>query len=119
RYEPGPPPQRITLTYRKTAEGYEWFSDGVDAKGSPTHAEGVIIFDGKYRPVAGNPNWDELAFKPVDAFNTQVTRRKNGNVVQTALRVLSRDGTTLTITTDGVDAAGRMIHEVVVYEKQK
>jgi hypothetical protein len=118
-YEPGLAPQRVTLTYRRKANGYEWFSDGIDAKGNPTHAGGAIVFDGKYRAVTGNPNWDELAFKPVDAFNTQVIRRKGGKVVQTGLRVLSLDGTTLTVSADGVDATGRIIHEVQVYEKQR
>src|SRR5215813_12204622 len=71
RYDPGAPARRVTLTYQKTAKGYEWFSDGVDAKGGPTHSEGVIVFDGKYRGATGNQNWDELAFNPLDAFNSE------------------------------------------------
>jgi hypothetical protein len=114
QYEPGPPPVSVTLTCQRIAEGYAWVSDGVGA----THSEGTIVFDGIFRPASGNRDWDELAFKTIDAFTSEVTRKKNGRVVQTALRVLSHDGTTLTITTEGVDASGRRIHDVVVYEKQ-
>jgi hypothetical protein len=118
RYEPGPPPVSVTLTYQRIAEGYAWVSDGVDSQGRATHSEGTIVSDGIFRPASGGRDWDELSFKPIDAFTSEVTRKKNGRVVQTALRVLSHDGTTLTITTEGVDASGRRIHDVVVYEKQ-
>jgi hypothetical protein len=111
-YEPGPPPAVApTITYTRTADGYDWSASG--------GASGTITFDGKFRPVAGVRNYDEIAFTPRDAYTTEVTRRRGGGVVQTGLRVLSRDGTTLTITFDGIDADGRTIHERVVYEKQR
>ena len=81
--------------------------------------DGITIFDGEYHPVGGSPNWDDVAFKPVEAFTSEVIRRKAGVVVQTARRVLSPDGATLTITTEGVDATGRNVKEVAVYEKQR
>jgi len=118
-YEPGPPPLRLSTTYRKTTEGYAFVSEGLDAQGRPFKVDGAVIFDGQYHPTAGSPNWDEVAFRPIDAFTSEVTRRKAGVVVQTARRVLSPDGTVLTITTNGVDATGRRTKEVAVYEKQR
>lgn len=119
-YEPGPAPKSATIiTYRRTPEGYEWFTGRPTAQGAPAGSSGTIVFDGKFRPVAGNRNYDELAFTPRDALTTLVTRRRAGKVVQTGLRVLSSDGATLTITFDGTDADGRTIHETVVYEKQQ
>src|SRR5215831_7157614 len=34
-YEPGPPPLRLSTTYRKTTEGYAFVSEGLDAQGRP------------------------------------------------------------------------------------
>jgi len=49
---------------------------------------------------------------------TQVTLKKSGKLVQTARGVVSKDGKTMTNTFTGSDAAGRPVHNVVVFDKQ-
>ena len=46
------------------------------------------------------------------------SRRKAGKVVQTARRVVSADGKTMTITTTGVNETGDRINNVGVFDKQ-
>ncbi len=114
---PGPAPQRNSVTYRQTAKGYEWVGETIDTQGRPRRVEGTLIFDCRFHAVAGSPDWDEIAFRRINALTSEVTRRKAGKTVQTARRMLSRDYMNLTITTEGVDANGRRISQVAVYEK--
>ena len=46
------------------------------------------------------------------------TIEKSGKLVQTARGVVSKDGKTMTNTFTGSDAAGRPVHNVVVFDKQ-
>jgi hypothetical protein len=84
------------------------------------HGKGVFVlfFDGKSDPVTGIPDWDASTYKQIDDTTTESTRMKAGKVVQTATRVVSADGKTLTITATGVNATGHQINNVDVYDKQ-
>jgi hypothetical protein len=115
---PGPPPRSQTLTYQAEGQGLRVSVDTVDAQGNAAKASFALFFDGKSYPVTGLPDWDASTYKQVNVSTTESTRTKGGNVVQTATRVVSADGKTLTITATGVDANGRQINNVDVYDKQ-
>ena len=91
---------------------------GVDSAGKPTAAEFTINYDGKDRPMTGNPDADTLSLKRVDALTTEFTQKRAGKVVMTGTRIISRDGKTMTITTKGTDATGRTINDVAAFEKR-
>ena len=63
-------------------------------------------------------NADMTSLKRIDAHTSELTRKKGGKVVQTARRVISTDGKTMTITTTGVDDKSRTVDNVAVYDKQ-
>jgi hypothetical protein len=77
-----------------------------------------VAFNGKDVPVKGSPSYDMTSAKRIDANTTELIRRKAGKVVQTARRVVSADGKTMTITTTGVNESGDRINNVGVFEKQ-
>jgi len=93
-------------------------SKGVDGAGKPTNASWTIVYDGKDRPLIGNPDADVLSLKRVDNFTTEFTQKKAGKVVSTGTRVVSKDGKVLTITTKGTNARGQAINDLEVYDKK-
>jgi hypothetical protein len=69
-------------------------------------------------PVTGNPNWDTVSLKRIDAYTVEFTRKKAGKVVGTGTSVISKDGKTRTITAEGVNAKGEKTSSTAVYDKQ-
>ncbi|HYT88202.1 MAG TPA: hypothetical protein VEL76_05745 [Gemmataceae bacterium] len=51
------------------------------------------------------------------ASKTVATLKKAGKVVQTTTRVVSKDGETLTLTVKGTNAEGRVVNDVLVFDK--
>ena len=120
-YTPGPRPGSETVTYQAAGQGLQGFKYTVtqtDAAGKPTLLEGSLIYDGKDYPAKGTPDYDTVATRRIDANTGETDRKKSGKVVQTVVRVLSKDGKTLTLTTKGVNAKGEAIGSVAVYERQ-
>src|SRR5262245_23751630 len=76
------------------------------AEGKPIDIQFTANYDGKDYPVTGNPDWDTIAIKRIDAYKVEVTPKKAGKVVSTNTRVVSNDGKTMTITEIGVNAKG-------------
>ena len=118
KYDPGPAPKSNTLTIAVTGDAVHVIAKGVDAEGKPTGLEYTSSADGKDAPVKGSPAYDTTSMKRVDASTTVNTRKKAGKVVQSAKRVVSADGKTMTVTTTGTDEKGRKINNVAVYDKQ-
>src|SRR5215470_11799596 len=118
KFSPGPPSQSQTLTYEAVGQGYKVTVKGTDAEGKPIDSQFTANFDGKDYPVSGNPGWDTITWKRIDAYKSESTRKKAGKVVGTATRVVSKDGKTLTLTEEGVTTKGEKFRNTVVYDKQ-
>jgi hypothetical protein len=118
KYSPGPPPQSVTVTYAAADQGVKVTVRGVDEKGTPMSWEYAGGVDGKDFPVTGNPAFDTMSVKRVDANTVEFTRKKAGKVVQTGTNVIAKDGMTRTVTTKGVNEKGEKFNNVAVFEKQ-
>jgi hypothetical protein len=92
--------------------------DGTDAAGKATHTEWMGKLDGKDYPVTGDSTSDARSVKKVDDHNLTFAVKKGGKVLFTGTIVLSADGKTRTVTTEGTDAAGKKITAIAVYDKQ-
>lgn len=114
--DPGPPPTAGGNKYAAVSQGVRVI--GLDANGKPTGPGFVCNYDGKDCPVPGNAVYDTVAWKRIDAYTLEGTRRKAGKVIQTFTRVIARDGKTMTIATQGVNEKGQSINNVAVLEKQ-
>jgi hypothetical protein len=118
KYTPGPPPKQQTSVYSAAGDGIKVTTKGVGPLGMPTTTEYTATFDGKDHAVAGNPDWDAVAIKRIDSHTIEFVRKRAGKVVQTARSVVSKDGTTRTVTTNGMNSQGQKIQTVGVYEKK-
>jgi len=118
-YSPGPPPTNSLNTYEPYGkDGFKYNAFQVDAHGKSLHVTFVAEYDGKDYPITGDPGRDAIFAERIDAYTTHTTNRKDGKITTTSLRVISRDGKTMTITTTGTDAQGRPVHNVGVYDRQ-
>ncbi|HVC19270.1 MAG TPA: hypothetical protein VNE16_04265 [Vicinamibacterales bacterium] len=118
RYSPIPPPRSETVVYEAVPGGVKYIVRRTDADGSRSVLRGVLVQDGRAHAATGTEDYDTVATTRIDAYTGETIRRKDGKVVQTVKRVVSKDGRTLTLTTTGVDARGTSIHNVGVYDRQ-
>jgi hypothetical protein len=120
KYSPGPPPKSQTLNSQAEGQGLKVTVTGINAEGNPISNTFPVVFDGMPHPWgnSNNPNFDASAEARVDAYTVIVSRTKAGKFVGTETVVLSPDGKTLTATTILLDANGRKINNILVYDKQ-
>lgn len=119
KYTPGSPPGSESVTYESAGQGVKYTVRATEADGKPTFLQGSLIYDGKDYPTAGSADYDTVATKQIDAYTGETTRKTSGKVVQVVIRVLSKDGKTLTLTTKGSNSRGESINNVGVYERQE
>ena len=118
KYDPGPAPKSLTVTVTAAGQGVKSSSTGVDGAGNPMGVQYTAAYDGKDAPVTGSPDYETLALKRVDANTTEITRKMGRKVVQTATRVVSKAGETMTVTSKGTNVQGQTINNVAVFDRQ-
>ena len=92
--------------------------DGIDAKGKSTHNVWTGNFDGKNYPVTGDPTSDARSYKKINDRTLELTFWHHGRVTATGRIVVSADGKSRTVTTNGTDAKGKKFANTAVYDKQ-
>ena len=68
--------------------------------------------------LTGEPAFDTIALRRVDASTTAITVKKDGKVVATGTLVVSSNGRMLTETQTLTNADGQKVNRVRVFEKQ-
>jgi hypothetical protein len=117
KYSPGPAPKSNTVNIQADGQNHKLTARGINAEGNPTSAEVMWIYDGMPHPT-DNPNFDAQAATRIDAYTIIFSRTKAGKLVGTVTNVLSQDGKTATNTTTGINANGRPVNNITVFEKQ-
>jgi len=107
-----------TVVYSTMGDNMMVTIDGTDAAGKPTHTEWMGKYDGKDYPVTGDSTSDARAVKKIDDHTLTFTVKKGDKVLVTGRIVLSADGKTRTVTTEGTDSTGKKISATAVYDKQ-
>jgi hypothetical protein len=119
KFSPGPTPKSATAKIEAVGDGRKYIIDQPQVDGSSRHWEFTANLDGKDSPVTGNnPNADMVALTRINANTTQIVSKKSGKVTTTQTSVISADGKTRTVTTKGVDPAGKPVNNLTVYERQ-
>ena len=116
-YSPGPAPKSQVLTIEAAGAGEKVTSELVSATGAKTVSVYTANYDGKPYPITGSETADTVTLKRVDANTSERTDSKGGKAVQTFIRVVSKDGKTMTVTIKGTNAQGQAVSNVVVFEK--
>ena len=117
-FSPGPAPKGQSRTYADSAQGMSVTVKTTAADGKESTTTIVFKDDGKTYPVSGNPDFDAVSAKRVDALTLNSTQTKAGATVGTAVRTVSKDGKTLTFKQKGTHANGGKYEDVSVYDKQ-
>ena len=119
KYDPGPPPKSQTVYFQGEGQNRKVTIVGITATGNPQLATFTeFVEDGKPHPVTGLAGIDAQAYTRVDASTLNVSRLKDGKVIQTGTWVVSPDGKALTVTFTGTNANGRQVNNILIYDKQ-
>ncbi len=116
-YKPGPAPKSATVVIEAVGKGLKVAVDAETADG-PMKWGYTNAADGKDSPVTGNPAYDAAVVTRATPTETTVVYKKAGKTVSTLKASVSKDGKTMTTTTDGTDAKGQAMHNVAHYTKQ-
>jgi hypothetical protein len=117
-FSPGPAPKSQSRTYVESAQGMTVTVKTTAADGKESTSTILFKDDGKSYPATGNPDFDAISAKRVDALTLNSIQTKAGATVGTAVRTVSKDGKTLTFTQKGTHANGGKFEDVSVYDKQ-
>ncbi len=111
-------PKNLMVKVEAAGDSTKVTVDGVDGMGKPTHNEWTGKSDGKDYPVTGDPNSDTRAYKKVNDRTMDLTVKKGGKVTISGKIVTSADGKSRTVTVHGMDASGKEVQAVSVYDRQ-
>jgi hypothetical protein len=117
-FSPGPAPKSQTRTYAPSAEGITLTIKTTAADGKESTTTLTFKEDGKPYPISGNPDFDMVSVRRVDAFTVHSTQTRAGAPVGAGVRTVSKDGKTLTFSQKGTHAAGEKYNDVSVYDRQ-
>ena len=107
-----------TVVYEAAGDQTKVTVDGVDESGGAVHSEWTGKFDGKEYPVTGDSASDVRSYRMVDKHTLSMVAKKGGKQTLTGTIVVSADGKSRTVTTNGTDANGKKVRNVTVYDKQ-
>lgn len=110
--------KNTTVTYEPAGDSIKVTVIGVDKDGKPTKNEWTGKFDGKDYKVTGDETLDSRAYTQVDDHTLDMTIKSHGKVVMTGKIVVSKDGKSRVVTTDGTNAEGKKVHVKGVYDKE-
>jgi hypothetical protein len=117
-FSPGPAPKAQTRSYAESPQGIVLTTKTVAADGKESTLSLTFKADGKPYAVSGNPDFDTVSVKRVDALTVNSTQMKAGVTVGTGVRTVSKDGKTLTFAQKGTHAGGGKFDDMLVYDRQ-
>ena len=108
----------LTLVYEAIDGGVKLTVTGQRKDGAAFSFGAPSKYDGKEYPITGAP-WDTFSATQIDANTCTFEDKKTGGKFHVLGRqVISEDGKTLTITSEGTDADGKPTSATQVYDKQ-
>ena len=112
------PVKSLTLVYEATDGGSKLTATGERQDGTTINSSSTVKYDGKDYPVTG-ASWDTVAVKQIDANTFTFENKKTGGKYHNKGRsVISKDGKTMTTTTNGTNSEGKSTSGKYIYERQ-
>ena len=113
-FNPGPPPEEATLTHQPTGpDEVEMIAEIFSDDGTSITRVNTVRFDGREYPVTGDPSKDAVAAFKIDPRTLVVIYRKDGQINQVSLRMLTEDGQVTNSRQWGVTEDGELFHNKV------
>ena len=106
------------VVYEAVGDDIKVTVDGVDGAGNATHNEWTGKFNGKFFPVTGDATSDERSYRVINWRTLKLIGRKDGKVTVTGTIMVAPNGKVRTVTTSGLDAQGKRVRNVAVYDKE-
>jgi hypothetical protein len=101
-------PKLLIRTDEPAGDGVKVTYEGIEADGSRIAYSYTARYDGQeYRPTGvGMANgWETITVKRIDDYTFEATLKRAGQVVATTKNVVSKDGKTMTTTTNGTSVS--------------
>jgi hypothetical protein len=120
KFGPGTERKSETRIVVSSPTGMKVSVDRTNADGSTQQYNYTTNFDGKSHTITGVAPYgaDSIAVTLGASNNLSFKLTKGGKVVGSGTSVVSADGKALTITAKGIDASGKTVSSVSVYDKQ-
>jgi hypothetical protein len=113
-----PAPKSSVRTYSATRDGLKVVIHTVTATGESHDMSASFSYDGKQHPATGSEDYDTVAVTRTGPNDSKSDFIKGGKVIGHLTRSISKDGKTMTITTDMTNAKGTQVHDVGVFDRQ-
>jgi hypothetical protein len=113
-----PAPKSSVRTYSATPDGLKVVIHTVTATGESHDMSSSFSYDGKQHSVAGSEDYDTIAVTRTGPNDSKSDFIKGGKVIGHLTRSVAKDGKTMTITSDLVNAKGTHVHDVAVFDRQ-
>jgi hypothetical protein len=120
KYTGIPAPKSLTRTVTADGDSVKYSFEGTGADGTALAYGFTVKYDGNDVPVTGSGapfGADHIAIKRVDSHRFSATLKKGDKVVATSKSVVSHDGKTTTLNSEGTDADGKAVRSTQVYDK--
>ena len=117
KFSPGAT-KNTTVVYETAGDSVKVTVDGVDGDGNPSHNEWTGKFDSKFYAVTGDPTSDMRSYRKINNHTLALTGKKGSKVTLTGRIVVTANGRTRTVTTNGTDSKGKRFSNRAVYDKQ-
>ena len=111
-------PKNTTVVYEAVGDQIKVTVDGVDGEGNATHNEWTGKFDNKFYAVTGDPTADMRSYRKINNHTLALTNKKGNKIILTGRIVVTANGRTRTVTTNGTDAHGHRVSNRAVYDKE-
>jgi hypothetical protein len=114
-FDPGPPLKSELRTYERSGADYKVTLTLQSADGQHHTSASTYRLDGKPYAVSGNPNYDSMSARRINARETRGIEWRDGKAVGQLIDVVAPDGKSRTITQTVSTRSGRQQHNVMVF----
>jgi hypothetical protein len=121
KFPAGMAPKSLTRTLSADGDTVTYKFEGVGADGAAVSYGFTSKYDGKDSEITGTGmpfGADHIAIKQLNSHMLSATMKKGDKAAGTSSATVSHDGKTLTLTSKGMDANGKPLKTVAVYDKQ-
>lgn len=107
-----------TVVYETAGDSVKCTIDGTTADGKPVHTEWTGKFDGKEYPVTGGEPSETRSYRQVSPHTLAFVDKRDGKIAISGRIVFSADGKSRTVHSTAIDAQGKKISSIAIYDKQ-
>jgi hypothetical protein len=118
-FKNGTSPFRQTVTITETGSNLNVKVAGTAVNGMKISVSYTVPAAGGTGKIVESSEYDGASAKRIGPNELDISFMKGGKAIYTAHTVVSTDGSTLTVATQGVNPLGDTVEGTVVYEKQK